>query len=179
MLLDWSQAGTLLREFLNSGGWVLGAILVLSALLITLLLERYWFRMVTFPALHRQFIQQAAAYVQVYRWQSHYCDIDLQLKQHLSFIKVLISLCPLIGLLGTVTGMIEVFDSLSINGTGNPRLMAAGIAKATLPTMAGMAVAVFGLIFHTHLARWAIRQRAHLEASYTRIQSGRATLTKA
>ncbi|WP_432452111.1 MULTISPECIES: MotA/TolQ/ExbB proton channel family protein [unclassified Agarivorans] len=165
MLLDWSRFTALLLQFLHSGGWVLSLILALAALLMTLILERYWFRWFSFPVLRQQFNQNGASQRELYRWQSEYCDLDLQLKQHLSFIKLLISLCPLVGLLGTVTGMVQVFDSLALNGTGNARLMAAGIAKATLPTMAGMAIAVFGLIFHTHLARWTIRQRASIQAS--------------
>ena len=44
-------------------------------------------------------------------------------------IKVLIALCPLMGLLGTVVGMVQVFDTLAITGTGSPRAMASGISR--------------------------------------------------
>lgn len=152
----------LLTQFLHTGGWVLTCILFLAGLLISLLLERYWFRWVRYPQVFNQLKQGLQQQSIGYRQASLRCDIDLQLQQHLSLIKVLIALCPLIGLLGTVTGMVQVFDSLALNGTGNARLMAAGISRATLPTMAGMAVAVFGLIFYTHLARWSTRARTHL-----------------
>jgi biopolymer transport protein ExbB len=66
-------------------------------------------------------------------------------------LKLLVSLCPLLGLLGTVTGMITVFDGLSASETSQARAMADGVARATLPTLAGMAVAVVGLLFTTRL----------------------------
>ncbi len=63
----------------------------------------------------------------------------------------LIGMCPLIGLLGTVYGMIEVFEVLSFLGTGNPRAMSSGVAKATIPTMASMVISLFGLYFRQDL----------------------------
>jgi len=59
----------------------------------------------------------------------------------------LIGMCPMIGLLGTVYGMIEVFEVLSFLGTGNPRAMSSGVAKATIPTMASMVITIFSLYF--------------------------------
>ena len=64
----------------------------------------------------------------------------------------LIGLCPMRGLLGTVYGMIEVFEVLAVLGTGNPRAMSTGVAKATIPTMAGMTIALSGLFFKFDLA---------------------------
>ena len=63
----------------------------------------------------------------------------------------LIGMCPMIGLLGTVYGMIEVFEVLSFLGTGNPRAMSSGVAKATIPTMASMVITLFGLYFRQDL----------------------------
>ena len=59
----------------------------------------------------------------------------------------LIGMCPMIGLLGTVYGMIEVFEVLSFLGTGNPRAMSSGVAKATIPTMASMVITIISLYF--------------------------------
>ena len=69
-------------------------------------------------------------------------------------IKTLVALCPLLGLLGTVTGMISVFDVMSLSGSGNARGMAAGVSKATLPTMAGMVAALSGLFFSNMIERY-------------------------
>ena len=57
----------------------------------------------------------------------------------------------MLGLLGTVYGMIEVFEVLSFLGTGNPRAMSSGVAKATIPTMASMVITLFGLYFRQDL----------------------------
>ena len=66
-------------------------------------------------------------------------------------IKALIAVCPLLGLLGTVTGMIAVFDVMSYSGSGNARALAAGVSMATVPTMAGMVAALSGVYFGTWL----------------------------
>ena len=58
---------------------------------------------------------------------------------------------PLFGLLGTVTGMIEVFQVMAFNGGGDARAMAGGVSKATLPTMAGMVVALSGVFATIYL----------------------------
>jgi len=70
---------------------------------------------------------------------------------NVGIIKTLVALLPLLGLLGTVTGMIEVFDVMALSGSSNARLMAGGVFKATIPTMAGMTAALSGLYFSTVL----------------------------
>lgn len=68
-----------------------------------------------------------------------------QINKNFAIIKVLVMVCPLLGLLGTVTGMVSVFDVLAVAGSGNARAMASGISKATIPTMGGMIGALAGL----------------------------------
>ena len=65
----------------------------------------------------------------------------------------------LLGLLGTVTGMIEVFEVMAISGSGNPRSMASGVSKATVPTMAGMVAALSGVAMSAYLENKARRER--------------------
>ena len=74
------------------------------------------------------------------------CDYKTIINKDFYMIQTLIALCPVLGLLGTVTGMIEVFDVVSFFGTGNARALASGITKATLPTMTGMAISILGLL---------------------------------
>lgn len=152
----------LLINFLHSGGWVLEILMGVCWILTTLILERYWFRCNVYPSFKKQLLAQIEGSPHGPVWLSEYCKLDLQVQQFLPLMRVLISLCPLIGLLGTVTGMIQVFDGLAMNQGSNPQVMAGGIAKATLPTMAGMAIAVFGLIFYTHLHRWCSKERQAL-----------------
>ena len=71
-----------------------------------------------------------------------------EFKSNIKILQGLISMCPMIGLLGTVYGMIEVFEVLSFLGTGNPRAMSSGVAMATIPTMSGMVITLFGLYFY-------------------------------
>ncbi|HWP00532.1 MAG TPA: MotA/TolQ/ExbB proton channel family protein [Methylococcus sp.] len=65
-----------------------------------------------------------------------------QLERGQALVRLLIAVAPLLGLLGTVTGMIQVFQSITLYGSGDPRLMAGGIAEALVTTMLGLQVAI-------------------------------------
>jgi len=73
-------------------------------------------------------------------------DVKASLFRNFKLIQILIVICPVLGLLGTVTGMIQVFDVVAVLGTGNARALASGITMATLPTMVGMTVSIIGLL---------------------------------
>ncbi|HNS87923.1 MAG TPA: MotA/TolQ/ExbB proton channel family protein, partial [Parvularculaceae bacterium] len=66
------------------------------------------------------------------------------------------------GLLGTVTGMVYVFDIMAVTGSSNARLMAEGISRATLPTMAGLFTSVSGVMFTYWFDRFAQKATAKL-----------------
>jgi len=85
-----------------------------------------------------------------------------KLNARILLIKTCVALCPLVGLLGTVTGMITVFEIMAVQGTGNPRLMASGISMATIPTMAGMVAALSGMFFATRLESRVRRAKQNL-----------------
>lgn len=69
----------------------------------------------------------------------------------LSFIKVLYVVAPLLGLLGTVVGMIATFQMITLFGTGDPRMMAGGISTALVTTVLGLTVAIPLTLFHSFL----------------------------
>ncbi len=73
------------------------------------------------------------------------------LDKNLSVIKLLAAVAPLLGLLGTVIGMIETFQSITLFGTGDPKLMAGGISQALVTTMLGLIAAVPLLFVHNLL----------------------------
>jgi biopolymer transport protein ExbB len=73
------------------------------------------------------------------------------LETGLSFIKVLYVVAPLLGLLGTVVGMIETFQMITLFGTGDPRMMAGGISTALVTTVLGLVVAIPLTLFHSFL----------------------------
>lgn len=152
-----------LGQFFQAGGWVLYLIFAVCLLLATLILERISFRFLAYPGLKSRTTERLITTQHPAARRGLLCDLDLALSSQFSLIKSLITLCPLIGLLGTVTGMIQVFDALALYGTGNPRLMAAGVASATLPTMTGMAIAVAGLLFYNRLIRWSENERLRLK----------------
>lgn len=84
----------------------------------------------------------------------------------LPILSSLIAVCPLLGLLGTVLGMLEVFSVVAINGNGNVRAMAAGVSQATVSTMMGMVVALSGLFFGVRLQQSASAERRWLEDEF-------------
>jgi biopolymer transport protein ExbB len=69
----------------------------------------------------------------------------------LSFIKVLYVVAPLLGLLGTVVGMIATFQMITLFGTGDPRMMAGGISTALVTTVLGLVVAIPLTLLHSFL----------------------------
>jgi biopolymer transport protein ExbB len=69
--------------------------------------------------------------------------------------------------MGTVTGMIEVFDVMAISGSGNARSMASGVSKATIPTMAGMVGALSGVFLITILNQKISKESEELEDHLT------------
>jgi biopolymer transport protein ExbB len=73
------------------------------------------------------------------------------LESGLSFIKVLYVVAPLLGLLGTVVGMIATFQMITLFGTGDPRMMAGGISTALVTTVLGLVVAIPLTLFHSFL----------------------------
>jgi biopolymer transport protein ExbB len=75
------------------------------------------------------------------------------LERFLSTLGMLAAIAPLLGLLGTVTGMINTFDIITQYGTGNPRMMSGGISEALVTTMLGLSVAIPILLCHTLLSR--------------------------
>lgn len=148
------------RDFVEQGGDVLLAIAFATAIMWTLIYERFWY----FRSMHRE---EAGRVRQIWEsrpdhssWESGHIrrmlisHVRLKLMAGLGPIQTLIKVAPMLGLLGTVTGMIEVFDVMA-GGSGNARGMAAGVSKATLPTMAGMVAAISGMIFSVQLKRFA------------------------
>ncbi len=73
----------------------------------------------------------------------------------LATVAVLAGISPLLGLLGTVTGMIETFQSITLFGTGDPKLMSGGISQALITTQLGLSVAIPLVVFHSLLLGWA------------------------
>ncbi|EGB14626.1 MotA/TolQ/ExbB proton channel [Pseudodesulfovibrio mercurii] len=74
-----------------------------------------------------------------------------RLESGLGFIAVMAAVAPLLGLLGTVTGMIDSFQAVTVFGTANPRIMSSGISEALITTQAGLGVAIPAMLLHQFL----------------------------
>ena len=81
----------------------------------------------------------------------------------LSTLGMLAAIAPLLGLLGTVTGMIDTFHVITLYGTGDPRLMSGGISEALVTTMLGLSVAIPLMLAHTLLSRAADKRIGQME----------------
>lgn len=166
MLLEWYNG---LRDFLELGGWVLFGLLIVSIWLWALIVERFLYLWFFFPAFSRKIISRWSKREDKTSWYAHkiratYVSmVGQNLRFNLNMIKVLVALCPFIGIMGTVTGMIQVFDTMATLGTGNARAMASGISKATIPTMAGLVIALSGLVFSSILEGRANRLTEKVE----------------
>jgi biopolymer transport protein ExbB len=67
----------------------------------------------------------------------------------INLIQTFVALCPLLGLLGTVTGMIKTFQVITLYGAGDPKMMAGGISQALMTTVLGLVVAIPMVLLHT------------------------------
>ena len=155
-----------LRAFLERGGDVLLVIGAVTLLMWTFVIERIWYFRVGHPKEIRRVLRIWNARSERVSWyalqerQLLISEVDEKLSESVSMIRTLIALCPMLGLLGTVTGMIEVFDVMAISGSGNTRAMASGVSKATIPTMAGMVAALSGMMLIHQIERFAQNQTA-------------------
>jgi biopolymer transport protein ExbB len=73
-----------------------------------------------------------------------------ELERYLNTLGTIASIAPLLGLLGTVIGMIKVFAAIMTAGVGNPTVLAGGISEALITTAAGLSVAIPSLMFHRY-----------------------------
>lgn len=160
-------------RFMDMGGEVLWIIAGLLLVLWTLIFERVWFY-------HTNLKRDVQAALDIWAARPERQSkrarqvrerlvsvVSLKVDENRDMIKSLVALAPLFGLLGTVWGMIGVFDILAITGGGDIRAMASGVSRATIPTMAGMVAALSGVFGNTYVERIAEREKMLLEDHLT------------
>ena len=169
-LIDAYEA---IRDFLELGGPVLRLIAVVILAMWILILERLMYFRTGLRNLIRNAYESWESRDERKSWHAKQVrsqiisQVRMNAGQGLGMIETLVALCPLLGLLGTVTGMIAVFQVMAVTGGGNARSMAAGVSMATIPTMAGMVGALSGVFLVTILTRTAKRRIAFLEDRMT------------
>lgn len=153
----------IMRDFFAKGGPVLTGVFVLSIFLWALIIERYYFLYKIYPARIEALVQQWQRRRERSSWYAlkirdgFLSEISIALKHNLIPIQALTGILPLLGLLGTVTGMISIFEVLNVFGNGNARGMAEGISRALLPTTAGLVTSIIGIYFSADLNKRAKR----------------------
>lgn len=168
-----------LQAFLASGGEVLVAIMVLTFIMWGLILERLIYWGTAQPGTLRRAKRAWDARSDHSSWYAHAYRTRLlsearqESERFNGAIKILVAVTPLLGLLGTVTGMVFVFDIMAVTGSSNARLMASGISRATIPTMAGLFTSVSGVMFTFWFDRFVARQQAKLSEEL-KIETGHA-----
>jgi biopolymer transport protein ExbB len=160
-------------RFMAMGGDVLWYIAVLLFVMWTLIFERLWYFKTGWKADAGRAIAIWEARTERKSWAAHQIremlisQARLQINQYLPFLKALVALAPLLGLLGTVTGMVEVFNIMAVTGGGDAKSMAGGVSRATIPTMAGMVAAISGVFANSYLTRVAQRESEFLADNLT------------
>ncbi|MFT7459805.1 MAG: biopolymer transport protein ExbB [Planctomycetota bacterium] len=147
---NFINAWEAIRDFLELGGPVLYLVALVLAIMWLLIIERFVFFLTQQPKLSGAAVKAWEARSERKSWHAHrvrealISGVQTEANQYLGIIKACVALCPLVGLLGTVTGMITVFEVMSFLGAGNARAMAAGVSQATVPTMSGMVASLSG-----------------------------------
>ncbi len=157
-----------LSERIQQGGVIGYIILSLGVVVVLLALYRYIVLTLESRQIQQQLLSldtpnnsSLGSIVKVYHQSKHEPLDSLELKlgeavlkavpsinKGLSFIKISAAIAPLLGLLGTVTGMIITFQAITLFGAGDPKLMAGGISQALITTVLGLTVAIPSLLLH-------------------------------
>jgi biopolymer transport protein ExbB len=160
-----------LQAFLDRGGPVLLVIMAATFVMWALILERLFY----FRFAHKQLAAEAVS-----AWRSrsdrksklaHWVrdklvsEVRAKAEQNVQLTKAMVALAPLLGLLGTVTGMVAVFDIMAITAGADAKAMSAGVSRATIPTMAGMVASLSGILFTSGMDRRVNRSIQQLEDS--------------
>ncbi len=162
-----------MRDFFTKGGPVFTGVFVLSIVLWILILERYYFIYKIYPKRLETIVQQWQRRREHSSWYAlkirdgFLSEISIALKHNLIPIQALTGILPLLGLLGTVTGMIAIFEVLNVFGNGNARGMADGISRALLPTTAGLVTSIIGIYFSADLNKRAKTKELHAKELLT------------
>ncbi|MDX1490024.1 MAG: MotA/TolQ/ExbB proton channel family protein [Pseudohongiellaceae bacterium] len=165
-LLDAFDA---INGFMDRGGGVLWVIATLLLIKFSMVFDRIWYLHSTHAKRVKNTLATWNARADKNSWRARQIrlmmisEISLDLRSTMPIIESLVVICPLLGLLGTVTGMIEVFFVMALTGGGDAKSMAGGVSKATIPTMAGMVGALSGIFASNWLKHKMDRELELLE----------------
>ncbi len=165
---DFAWLADGLWTLMDKGGVVMWAILAATVLMWTLIIERYMYIYVAYPRERDALVAVWTARRDRAGWrarrirEAHLAEADGRLQRWFPLMRALMAVLPMLGLLGTIAGMMNTFDVMAVFGTGNARGMASGISQALITTMAGLVTALSGLYFIHHLGHRADLMRQAL-----------------
>jgi biopolymer transport protein ExbB len=151
------------------GGPFVGWIFASGVLMWTLVVERFWYFLRVYPGQAAALQAEWAARSDHSSWcarqirQAMISRVNAAMTAGFPVLQVLVPMSPLLGLIGTVTGMLEVFDSMALRGNADARSMASGVSEAMICTMTGLAVSISGL-YPVHYFRTRARHETELLA---------------
>jgi biopolymer transport protein ExbB len=161
------------RDLINDGGPFVYMIFLNGALLWMLIAERYWFYRSRLPQMADELHAKWAQRKDHHSWaarqirRSMISSLNGAMTAGLPMLNMLVPLAPLLGLIGTVSGMLEVFDSMSLRGSADARTMASGVSHAMVCTMTGLAVSITGLYPQYYFRNRARRETELLADRFT------------
>ena len=164
----FSEAYLDIIRYMEMGGNVLWYIAALTCFMWTLIFERVWYFTSVWKADRAAVVSAGEGRSEFKSWNAKKVRERLLsesrelINDNMNVIATCVALCPLLGLLGTVTGMIEVFNVMAVTGGGDAKSMAGGVERSTIPTMAGMVAALSGLFANTYLQRITTREQQRL-----------------
>lgn len=150
-------------ELVDDGGPFVGLIFAAGVLMWAIIAERFWYFRRVLPLQVAELQKTWEARAERTSWtarqirQAMISKLNVGMTAGLPVMQVLVPMSPLLGLIGTVVGMLEVFDSMALRGNADARSMASGVSQAMICTMTGLAVSITGLYpvhyFKTRTAR--------------------------
>ena len=138
-------------DLVGQGGPFVIWIFLCGLLMWTLVVERAWYFNRILPAQARQTLAAWQARSDHHSWcarqirRAMISRLETAMTANLLVLRTLVPLAPLLGLIGTVSGMLEVFDSMALRGSADARAMASGVSEAMICTLTGLAVSITGL----------------------------------
>jgi biopolymer transport protein ExbB len=142
---------TAVIDLVEGGGPFVVWIFACGVVLWALVLERYWYFSRVLPREAQAMLAQWRARTDRDSWTARnirramISRLNAGMTANFPLLRVLVPLSPLLGLIGTVSGMLEVFDSMALRGSADARSMASGVSHAMICTMTGLAVSITGL----------------------------------
>ncbi len=133
------------------GGPVVGLIFAACIVMWALVIERWRYFARILPRAADEALRTWRARTDRQSWSAHQVRralisrLNAGMSANLLVLRVMVPLCPLLGLVGTVSGMLDVFDSMAARGSADARSMANGVSEAMVCTLTGLTVSISGL----------------------------------